>query len=189
MKKLPFSYGCGWACSGERRLLAEVFSFQTDSSLDVSMSLSAWSELVSVYRGARVHWDVLAHAQGFCCLEKWASEVVSHCNLIFTQLVLAQGNGTGACSTVFSGEGKEWGGGGLISMMRSVVAGGWSDKEGAVQNWTQYDKKARWQQAGVEGRLKKVAGVKLKTLGIFGHMSRKVRDFPAAASCGRSYGL
>ena len=153
------------------------------------MSLTAWTELVSVYRGARVHQDVLAHAQGFCCLEKRADEVASCCNLIFTRLVLAQGGGTRACSTVFSGGGKGWGGRDLTSMIRSVVAGGWSDKEGAVQNWTQFDKKARWQQAGVEGRLKKVAGVKLKTSGIFGHVSHKVRDCPEAASCGRSYCL
>lgn len=153
------------------------------------MSLSVWTELASVYRGARVHQNVLAHAQGFCCLEKWAGEVASRCNPIFTQLVLAQGGGTGACSTVFSGGGKGWGGGDLTSMIRFVVAGGWSDKEGAVQNWTQYDKKARWQQAGVEGRLKKVAGVKLKTSGIFAHVSCKVRDCPAAATCGRGYCL
>jgi len=57
-------------------------------------------------------------------------------------------------------------------MVMSVVAATWREKEDAVQSWTQYHQKTRWQQAGVEGRLEKVAGVKLKTLGIFGHMSR-----------------
>lgn len=116
-----------------------MFGFQTHSCSDVCMSLSAWTELVSLCRGARVP----AHAQGFCCLEKGAGEVTSRCNPIFTQLVLAQGGGTGT----FSGGGGGWGCVDLSSMVRSAVAGGQRDKEGAVQSWTQYDKKARCQQA------------------------------------------
>lgn len=41
----------------------------------------------------------------------------------------------------------------------------------------------------LEGRLKKVAEMKLKTLGIFGHLLPKGRDCPAAASCGRRHHL